>query len=111
MSAPTPFQGLLHHLRNARETCHHLDYNLDHQWNWSLTNPATKMPEDMTTEEIGRVSSPNQVALKKINRLIQIIMTEHMELRDDYLKRSDEFNNNNKVWREVHGLPPLEESE
>ena len=111
MSAPKPFQGLLHHLRNALETCHHLEYSLDHQYNWSLTNPLTKMPADMTTKEIDRVGSTNQVAMTKINRLIQIIIDEHFQLRDDYLKRSDEFNNNNKVWREVHGLPPLEESQ
>ena len=111
MTAPTPFTGLLHHLRNARETCHHLDYNLDQQWNWKMTQPITTMPHDMTTAEIDRVGSTVQVALTKINRLINIIMTEHMQLNEDYIKRIDERNRKDPIWREVHGLPPLEESE
>ena len=109
MTAPTPFTGLLHHLRNALETCHDLDYNLDQQWNWKMTQPRTTMPDDMTLVEIDRADSTVQVAKKKIDRLIQIIIDEHMQLNEDYIKRMDEFNRNNAKWREVHGLPPLEE--
>lgn len=111
MTAPTPFRGLLYHLTNARETLHHLEYGLDHQWDWAMAGRRGATPEDMTTKEIDRVGSTCQVALTKINRLINIIMTEHMELRDDYNKRIDERNRKDPMWREVHGLPPLEESE
>ncbi len=98
-------------MRNARETLHHLEYGLDHQWLESMAGWREKPPEEMTTAEIDRVGSTCQVALTKINRLIQIIMDEHMDLRDDYLKRLDERNRKDPIWREVHGLPPLEESE
>lgn len=111
MTAPTPFQGLLHHLRNARDTCRDIDYGLDHQFYWSISGRRGATPEDMTTEEIGRCSSTVQLALKKLNWLIQFVMDEHMELRDDYHKRKDEINRKDPIWREVHGLPPLEESE
>ena len=111
MTAPTPFQGLLYHLSNAREACHHIDYNIDHQWNWAMAGRRNETPEDMTTAEIDRVGSPCKVDLQEINRLIQIIFDEHMELRDDYYKRIDERNRKDPIWREVHGLPPWEESE
>ena len=111
MTAPTPFQGILYHLTNAREACHHLDYNIDHQWNWAMAGRPNATPEDMTTAEIDRVGSTLQVAIKKINRLINIIMTEHMELRDDYYKRIEERDLKDPRYREAHGLPPLEESE
>jgi len=111
MTAPTPFTGLLHHLRNARETCHHLEYGLDHQWNWSMAGRRGATPEDMTTMEIDRVGSTVQVAMTKINRLIQIIMDEHTQLSEDYIKRIDERNRKDPTWREVHGLPPLEDSQ
>ena len=111
MTAPTPFRGLLHHLLNAREACEDLDYNIDHLWDWAMLGRRGATPEDMTTAEIDRVGSTCQVAIKKINRLIQIILDEHMELRDDYIKRIDERNRKDPKWREVHGLPPLGESE
>ena len=108
---PTPFQGLLYHLKNAREALHHLEYGLDHQWNWAMAGRRGATPEDMTTAEIDRVGSTCQVALKKIIRLINIIMDEHMDLRDDYYKRIKERDLKDSRYREAHGLPPLEESE
>jgi len=108
MTAPTPFTGLLHHLRNARDTCHHLDYGLDHQYSWRVSGGATT-PDDMTLVEIDRADSVVQVARKKIDRLIQIIVEEHRQLNEDYIKRIDERNRKDPIWREVHGLPPLEE--
>lgn len=109
MTAPKPFIGLLHHLRNAREACHDIDYNIDHQWNWAIAGRRGATPEDMTTAEIDRVGSTCQVALTKINRLIQIIIDEHTQLNEDYIKRIDERNRKDPIWREVHGLPPLDE--
>ena len=62
---------------------------------------------DMATKEIDRVGSTCQVALKKINWLINIIMTEHMEL---------EMATTNGLMRGIprpdgrsSGLPPLDE--
>ena len=111
MTAPTPFQGLLYHLLNARSACYDIDYNIDHQWDWTCNGRRGATPEDMTTAEIDRVGSTCQVALTKINRLINIVIDEHTQLNEDYIKRIDERNRKDPIWREVHGLPPLEDSQ
>jgi hypothetical protein len=63
----------------------------------------------MTLVEIDRADSTVQVAMTKINRLIQIIVEEHTQLSEDYIKRMDERNRKDPIWQEAHGLPPLEE--
>jgi len=108
---PTPFKGLLHHLRNAYETTKSLDYGFDQQWTWKMSQPKTTMPHDLTLLEIDYCSTDNSEVMKILIRCINRLESRQMEIRDDYAKRLNEFYRNNAKWREVHGLPPLEDSQ
>ena len=108
---PTPFKGLLHHLRNAYETTKSLDYGFDHQWSWKMSQPKTTMPHDLTLDEIEICCSENTEVMKLLIKCIEKLELRQSYLRDDYAKRLNEFYRNNAKWREVHGLPPLEGSQ
>lgn len=110
MTLPTPFSGLLHHLRNAYETTQHLDYNLDSQWSWIMSGQTT-MPNQLRVDEIELCSTENTQIMLLLADCIERLQTLQMNIRDDFHKALDERNLNNAKWREVHGLPPLEESE
>lgn len=111
MSAPMPFKGLLHWLDNAIGQAEISCEDFDHQWIQSVAGWREKPPEEMTTKEIERCKAVAFAVLNKLKRIKTILKDEHMDLRDDYNKRIDERNRKDPMWREVHGLPPLEESE
>jgi len=104
---PTPFRGLLHHLRNAYETTRHLDYGFDNQWAWQMSEPLTDMPQALTRDEIEICCSENTEVMKLLIKCIEKLELRQSYLRDDYEIRLNEFHRKNAKWREVHGLPPL----
>ncbi len=110
MTVPTPFSGLLSHLRNAYDTTRHLDMSFDNQWSWIISGGTTQ-PNQLRVDEIERCSAENTEIMIILADCIERLQTHQMHLRDDYHKTLDERNRLDPKWREVHGLPPLEDSQ